>query len=145
MSDLPFSTSDKRQEVRIRPSPGLEQEPKTVVQNFDEAVAKYGTKPALHQKIVAPVSSYQRYSHASMSHAEPMCFLLFGKNQRTKATWLFGDAAAGGSGMQSLTSRIGMLFCRRRGVLRDCVWNEKCLTRIGHFCFPFEYTLSIGS
>ena len=60
MSDLPYATSDKRQPVKIRPSPGAEQEPKTVAQAFDEVVAKYGDKPALHQKIVLPVRTRER-------------------------------------------------------------------------------------
>ena len=57
MSDLPFATSDKRQPVKIRIGPGAEQEPKTVIQVFDAIVKKYGNKPALHQKIVKPVST----------------------------------------------------------------------------------------
>lgn len=52
MSDLPLSTSDLRQEIKIRM--GAEGTaalpPKTVMQNFDEIVKSCGDKPALHQK-----------------------------------------------------------------------------------------------
>ena len=57
MSDLPFATSDKRQAVKIRLGPGAKQKPRTVTQNFDDIVKKYPNKPALHQKIVPPVST----------------------------------------------------------------------------------------
>jgi long-chain-fatty-acid--CoA ligase ACSBG len=50
----PFSTSDKTQPVKIRMGEGAAAfEPKTQMQAFDEAVAKFGDKPALHQKVIS--------------------------------------------------------------------------------------------
>lgn len=51
-----FSTSVKSQGVQIRMGDGFAGiEAKTQVQVFDEVCAKYGEKPALHQKRIAPV------------------------------------------------------------------------------------------
>lgn len=53
-----FTTSDKSQSVHIRMGEGFAGiEPKTQVKVFDEICAKYGDKPALHQKRMVPVSS----------------------------------------------------------------------------------------
>jgi len=56
---LPLSTSDVRQEVKIRRREngggGGDAEPRTVVEAFDDAVEKFGDLPALHQKRVEPV------------------------------------------------------------------------------------------
>jgi hypothetical protein len=55
-SSLPFSTSVKNQPVKIRMGEGIAaEEPVTMVQQFDNVVAKYGDKPALHQKVIAKV------------------------------------------------------------------------------------------
>lgn len=52
-----FRTSDKTVGVEIRMGKGAAAiEPITQVQLFDNVVAKYGDKPALHQKIIGPVS-----------------------------------------------------------------------------------------
>ena len=52
-----FRTSDKTVGVEIRMGEGpASLKPITQVQQFDEIVAKYGDKPALHQKILSPVS-----------------------------------------------------------------------------------------
>jgi len=57
MDLLPYATSKKDQPVKIRKGEGLAgEEPITIVQQFDKAVAKFGDKPALHQKIALPVS-----------------------------------------------------------------------------------------
>jgi hypothetical protein len=52
MTDLPLSTSDVKQEVKIRL--GKEGQaalpPKTVLQCFDEIVERLGSEPALFQK-----------------------------------------------------------------------------------------------
>jgi len=54
----PISTSDKTQPVKIRMGEGIAGlEPKTQVQAFDEIVAKFGDKPALHQKVLTPGAS----------------------------------------------------------------------------------------
>ena len=52
MSSLPLSTSDASQEVKIRMAKeGLGAAPvKTVMESFDEVVAKHGSKPALYHK-----------------------------------------------------------------------------------------------
>jgi hypothetical protein len=53
---LPYSTSTKNQPVKIRMGEGIAAEdPVTMVQQFDNVVAKYGDKPALHQKVIAKV------------------------------------------------------------------------------------------
>ena len=50
--DLPYSTSRKDQPVKIRMGEGkADLEAKTSIQCFDEVVKKYGSKPAIHQKI----------------------------------------------------------------------------------------------
>lgn len=54
-SSLPFSTSEKSDAVRIRMGDEGTMEgiaPKTMVKQFDDIVAKYGDKPALHQKVL---------------------------------------------------------------------------------------------
>jgi hypothetical protein len=59
MSDeLPLSTSNVKQEVKIRMGKdGQAAIPaRTVMQNFDEVVKNHGDKPALHQKVMKPVS-----------------------------------------------------------------------------------------
>jgi hypothetical protein len=57
MADLPFSTSKKDQPVKIRMGEGFAGiEAKTTVEIFDEVVAKFGDKPALHQKVLKEVS-----------------------------------------------------------------------------------------
>jgi hypothetical protein len=54
--NLPYSTSAKNQPVKIRMGEGIAAEdPITMVQQFDRVVAKYGDKPALHQKVIAKV------------------------------------------------------------------------------------------
>ena len=54
---MPIRTSDKTQGVKIRMGEGrAATEPITQVKLFDDVVAKYGDKPALHQKIVTLVS-----------------------------------------------------------------------------------------
>ena len=52
MAPLPLSTSDVKQEVRIRMgTEGQSAIPATTVMaGFDKTVAKMGDKPALHQK-----------------------------------------------------------------------------------------------
>ena len=52
--DLPYATSDVKQEVKIRMlGSGIAAEkPTTVMAKFDEVVKNHGSKPALHQKIV---------------------------------------------------------------------------------------------
>ena len=58
-SSLPFSTSEKSDAVRIRMGDEGTMEgiaPKTMVKQFDDIVAKYGDKPALHQKVLKEVS-----------------------------------------------------------------------------------------
>ena len=58
-SSLPFSTSRKSDVVRIRMGDEGTMEgiaPKTMVKQFDDIVAKYGDKPALHQKVLKEVS-----------------------------------------------------------------------------------------
>ena len=58
MELLPYSTSKKDQPVKIRKGEGFAgEDPITIVQQFDKVVAKFGDKPALHQKIVLPVSA----------------------------------------------------------------------------------------
>ena len=55
--DLPFSTSDKNQPVKIRMGPGAASvAPKTIATVLDATVEKFGDKPALHQKVPVPVS-----------------------------------------------------------------------------------------
>jgi hypothetical protein len=59
MSDeLPLSTSNVKQEVKIRMGKdGQAANPaRTVMQNFDDTVKNHGDKPALHQKVMKPVS-----------------------------------------------------------------------------------------
>ena len=57
-SSLPYSTSKKNQPVRIRLGDGLAaDEPLTIVQQFDNIVAEFGDKPALHQKVLTKVSN----------------------------------------------------------------------------------------
>lgn len=54
---MTYSTSDKHERVEIRMGEGLAGvEPMTQIQAFDKVVAKFGDKPALHQKVVSPVS-----------------------------------------------------------------------------------------
>jgi hypothetical protein len=61
-SSLPYSTSKKDQPVRIRLGDGLAaDEPLTIVQQFDNIVAEFGDKPALHQKMLAKVSNELQY------------------------------------------------------------------------------------
>ena len=57
MADLPLYTSDIHQAVKIRMgSDGFSAlEPKTVMQYFDEVVAKHGDKPALYEKVPVKV------------------------------------------------------------------------------------------
>jgi hypothetical protein len=53
----PLSTSDKTQPVQIRPGEGFAGiKPITQIQAFDDVVAKFGNKPALHQKVLSSVS-----------------------------------------------------------------------------------------
>ena len=55
--DLPYSTANKTQPVRLRMGEGTAGlEAVSIVQAFDTTVAKFGDKPALHQKILKPVS-----------------------------------------------------------------------------------------
>ena len=62
--DLPYSTSEKNQPVRIRFGKGHgAAEPVTILQRFDNVVSKFGDKPALHQKVLIPVSSKSRPSN----------------------------------------------------------------------------------
>lgn len=58
MSDLPLSTADVTQEVKVRKGDSGQEAlaPKTVMAAFDAMVKKNGSKPALHQKRVEPVS-----------------------------------------------------------------------------------------
>jgi hypothetical protein len=51
-TDLPISTSEVTQEVKIRLGKDGQAAipPKTVMQNFDNVVAKYGNEKALFQK-----------------------------------------------------------------------------------------------
>ena len=59
MADLPFATHKKNQPVRIRMGKGQAgKEPQTVVAAFDAIVQKYGSKPALHQKVITAVSIF---------------------------------------------------------------------------------------
>jgi len=52
-----FSTSDKTEGIKLRLGEGLAGiEPMTQIQAFDNVCAKFGDKPALHQKVIAPVS-----------------------------------------------------------------------------------------
>lgn len=54
----PLSTSDKTQPVRLRMGKGIAgTEPKTSIQVFDDVCAKYGDKPALHQKVLSAGAS----------------------------------------------------------------------------------------
>jgi hypothetical protein len=59
MSTLPLSTSDITQEVQVRQLTGAGSQATipstTIMQNFDECVKSMGDKPALHQKVRAPV------------------------------------------------------------------------------------------
>lgn len=56
--DLPYTTSDKTQPVKIRSGDGMAGlEPKTVLQAFDDICKKYGDKPALHQKVLTSGAS----------------------------------------------------------------------------------------
>ena len=52
-----FSTSSKTQGVELRMGKDhwSSLEPVTVVKVFDDACAKYGDKPALHQKVLSHV------------------------------------------------------------------------------------------
>eukprot|EP01083_Nonionella_stella_P038273 104150_1 len=53
MADLPFATHKKDQPVRIRMGEGQAgKEAQTVVAAFDAIVQKFGSKPALHQKVI---------------------------------------------------------------------------------------------
>uniref|UniRef100_A0A7S3QC85 AMP-dependent synthetase/ligase domain-containing protein n=1 Tax=Chaetoceros debilis TaxID=122233 RepID=A0A7S3QC85_9STRA len=53
MADLPFATHKKDQPVKIRMGDGTAGiEAKTVVAAFDKIVQKFGSKPALHQKVI---------------------------------------------------------------------------------------------
>ena len=57
MADLPFATHKKDQPVKIRMGDGTAGiEAKTVVAAFDKIVQKFGSKPALHQKVIKAVS-----------------------------------------------------------------------------------------
>ena len=59
--ELPFRTSKKDQPVKIRMGDGLAGlEALTSIQQFDAVVAKFGDKPALHQKVLTKVSNPQR-------------------------------------------------------------------------------------
>jgi len=50
---MPFTTCDRTKKVDIRMGSGQAgMEPRTLVQNFDEMVKKYGDRPALHQKVI---------------------------------------------------------------------------------------------
>lgn len=52
-SSLPYATADKAKPVRLRMGDGLAaEEPITIIQQFDKVVAKFGDKPALHQKVL---------------------------------------------------------------------------------------------
>ena len=54
---MPFTTCDRTKKVDIRMGSGQAgMEPRTLVQNFDEIVKKYGDRPALHQKVIGKVS-----------------------------------------------------------------------------------------
>ena len=58
-SSLPYATADKAQPVRLRMGDGLAaEEPITIIQQFDKVVAKFGDKPALHQKVLKEVSTF---------------------------------------------------------------------------------------
>jgi hypothetical protein len=58
MADLPFSTSQKDQLVKLRIGEGAAAaEPKTIMQCFDKTVAANKDKPALHAKILGEVSA----------------------------------------------------------------------------------------
>jgi len=52
-----YSTSNKTEGIKIRMGEGLAGlEPITQIQAFDKVCAKFGDKPALHQKVVPSVS-----------------------------------------------------------------------------------------
>ena len=58
-ANLPYATEKKDQPVKIRMGEGMAaEEPVTIMQRFDEVVAKFGDKPALHQKVIAAVSLF---------------------------------------------------------------------------------------
>jgi hypothetical protein len=58
MADLPFSTSQKDQLVKLRIGEGpAAAEPKTIMQCFDKTVAAYKDKPAIHAKLLGEVSA----------------------------------------------------------------------------------------
>lgn len=65
---LPLFTSDVKQEVAIRKGDGdfYNIPSKTVMECFDETVAKHGSKPALHQKIPKKVSAYRFNKNVGM-------------------------------------------------------------------------------
>ncbi len=55
---FPYATSKKEQPVKIRVGEGLAGiEPKTIIQQFESTVEKFGDKPALHQKVLEEVST----------------------------------------------------------------------------------------
>lgn len=62
MTEVPFATSDVKQEVKIRlgESGAAAIEPMTVMQMLENVVTKHGSKPALHQKDPSTVSSLSR-------------------------------------------------------------------------------------
>ena len=57
MSNPPLATDNVKQEVKVRMGKKGQaaNEPKTVMQNFDETVKKHGSKPALFQKVLSKV------------------------------------------------------------------------------------------
>lgn len=63
MSELPLSTSDVNQEVKIRLGEGQAGlPPKTVMACFDEIVERIGDRPALNQKKPVEVRNVVRIS-----------------------------------------------------------------------------------
>lgn len=68
-SSLPYATADKAQPVRLRMGDGLAaEEPITIIQQFDKVVAKFGDKPALHQKVLKEVSTFSSIESLNSFH-----------------------------------------------------------------------------
>jgi len=115
---LPVSTSDVTQEVRIvkglgGPSKRGDAEPKTIMENFDKAVSKFGNKPALHQKRIHPVRWCFR-------HCLLLSFVVAGCARRSFYGWMTAGMLVSAATGHSCLSSCSCTSTGARIVLLNC-------------------------